>query len=106
MSCQVIQKEETTLTEQLLAAAGFQMKMADTPERMAHLQTLAQRQVMPHDQNGQTRYVYADAKGCKCLYVGDESQYDEYEKLLEQQRVADQEQQAATLGMMDWGLWE
>lgn len=108
MSCQVIQKEEDNLNEELLAAAGFQMKLADTPERMAHLQTLAQRQVMPHDQNGQVRYVYADATGCKCLYVGDEKQYDEYEKLLAQQRVADEEQEAATMGMgeMDWGLWE
>lgn len=107
-SCQAIEKEEAQSTEQLLAAAGFQIKQADTQQRMAHLETLTQRKLVPHDQNGQLRYVYADAEGCKCLYVGDEKEYDEYQKLAEQQRIADEEQEMATMsvgGPMDWEMW-
>jgi hypothetical protein len=107
-SCQAIEKEEAQSTEQLLAAAGFQIKDADTPQRMAHLETLTQRKLVPHDQNGQVRYVYADAEGCKCLYVGDEKEYDAYQKLAAQQRTADEEQEEATMSMggpMDWGMW-
>jgi hypothetical protein len=107
-SCQAMQKEEAKSTEQLLAAAGFQIRQADTPARMTHLETLTQRKLVPHDQDGQMRYVYADALDCKCLYVGDEAEYDAYQKLAAQQRIADEEEEAATMNMdagMDWGLW-
>lgn len=106
--CQALEQEEAKSTEQLLAAANFQIKQADTPQRMTHLETLTQRKLVPHDQDGQIRYVYADADGCKCLYVGDEADYDAYQKLAAQQRIADEEQEAATLsvgGPMDWGMW-
>ena len=65
-----IQKEEAKDTERLLAAAGFELKLADTPQKMAHLKTLAQNSLVMHDADGQLRYVYADVAGCKCLYAG------------------------------------
>ena len=34
-------------TERMLAAAGFQMRMADTPEKLARLAKLTQRELMP-----------------------------------------------------------
>ena len=55
-----IQKEEAKDTERLLAAAGFELKLADTPQKMAHLKTLAQNSLVMHDADGQLRYVYAD----------------------------------------------
>lgn len=106
--CQAIEEEEAQTTEQLLAAAGFQMKVADTPERLAHLKTLTQLQLVPHDRDGQVNYVFADAEGCKCLYVGNESEYDAYQKLAVQQRIADEKREAAAENMdaaMDWGMW-
>ena len=41
--CAAIQREEAQQTESTLSAAGFQMKPADTPERLAHLQTMLKR---------------------------------------------------------------
>ena len=38
--CAAIRAHQTVETEQVLAAAGFQVKPADTPEKLAHLQTL------------------------------------------------------------------
>lgn len=37
--CATIRRYEATSTEQLLAAAGFQMQPADSPERLAALAT-------------------------------------------------------------------
>ena len=36
--CATMQAQDTRATERLLAAAGFQTKAADTPEKIAHLQ--------------------------------------------------------------------
>jgi hypothetical protein len=100
-SCQAIEKSEAEDTEQLLAAAGFQMKEATTPEQMANVEKLTQRKVVMHDQDGQPRYVYADAENCKCVYVGGEKNYDEYQNLSVKQQTAEMNQAAS----MNWGAW-
>ena len=93
-------------TERTLAAAGFQMKLADTPEKLAHLQTLQpQHRLVPHSQGGETRYVWADAQYCKCLYAGSQQAYQRYQKLSIEKRHAHQELAAAEGDPMDWGLY-
>ena len=85
------------------------MKPADTPERLAHLQTLTQREIVPHKKDGQTQYVFADAQGCKCLYAGSEAQYETFQGMVAEQQVALDPVAAAALNddaPMDWGLWE
>src|SRR5262245_2133082 len=64
--CQAIGNEEAQSTEQVLAAAGFHMKEATTPQQLANLKAMTQRKIVIQDQNGEARYVYADAEGCKC----------------------------------------
>ena len=71
--CAAIRTHQTAETEQVLAAAGFQVKPADTPEKLAHLQTLTPRKVVRYTRDGQLQYAYADPDTCKCVYVGDES---------------------------------
>jgi hypothetical protein len=105
--CATMQAGETRATEQLLAAAGFQMRAADTPGRLAHLQTLKARTVLRRSREGEPRYVYADPQGCKCLYVGTEQQYQEYRTLAQQKAEADERLWAAEEsqeGRGDWGL--
>jgi hypothetical protein len=99
--CQAIENEEAQSTEQLLAAAGFHMKEATTPEQVANLEAMTQRTVVIHEQDGQPRYVYADAQGCKCVYVGDERNYDEFQRLSVKQEIAEENLDAS----MDWGMW-
>ena len=41
-SCAMMSAQKTKDTEQLLAAAGFKMTLADTPAKMAHLKTLTE----------------------------------------------------------------
>jgi hypothetical protein len=100
-ACQAIENEEAQDTEQLLAAAGFHMKEATTPEQLANLQAMTQRQIVTHHQDGQLRYVYADAKDCKCVYVGNERNYDEYQKLLVKKEIAQENLDAS----LDWDMW-
>jgi hypothetical protein len=59
------------MTEQLLTGAGFQKKVADTPEKLAHLDTLTPaRRLVAHQGDDKLYYVYADPAMCECLYVG------------------------------------
>jgi hypothetical protein len=100
-SCQTIRNEEAQSTEQVLAAAGFHMKEATTPQQLANLQAMTQRKIVIHNQNGQMRYVYADAEGCKCVYVGGEKNYDKFQELSLRQQIAEENLDAS----LDWGMW-
>ena len=100
--------QEAQSTEQLLAAADFQVRYADTPQKLAKLETLTQRKLVAHSADGSTRYVYADAADCKCLYAGDEQAYQRYQKLAVEERIADEREMTARLNRdaeMDWELW-
>ena len=100
-SCQAVENEEVQSTEQVLAAAGFQMKEATTPQQLANLEAMTQRKIVIHDQDGQPRYVYADAESCRCVYVGSQKNYDEFQKLSVNQEVAQDNLDAS----LDWGMW-
>jgi len=67
--CASMRTKKVIKTEDLLTKAGFQMRLADTPEKLAHLKTLPQRKIVRHQRNGNFRYVYADTTSCKCLYI-------------------------------------
>jgi len=80
-ACAFIQNRDAADTEQMLAAAGFKMKLADTPAKAAHLQTLTQRKLVSHERDGKPYFVYADADHCKCLYVGNQASYQLYNNM-------------------------
>lgn len=105
--CAAIEAQRVADTEQLLSAAGFTLKIADTPEKQAHLQSLTQHKIVPHTRDGKIYYVYADAKDNR-LYVGDEDAYQRYQKLAVEKEIAEDRIEAAQMNMdaaMDWGMW-
>jgi len=100
--CASIQKSMTMDTERKLAAAGFQLKFATTEAQSAKVATLPQHTLTPTPgPDGATRFVWADATDCKCIYVGTAAAYDRYQKLEVEQRIAENEEAAS----MDWGRW-
>jgi hypothetical protein len=106
--CAAMRREEAQKTESILSAAGFQMKPADTPDRIAHLSTMTPRKIVPHTKDGKLFYVYADSKGCNCLFVGDEQAYQRYQQLALKQQLAQEQLMAAQMNedaAMNWGLW-
>ena len=107
-SCAAIETQSVEDKEQMLAAAGFTMKIADTPAKLAHLQQQVQHKITAYTKNGETYFVYADATDCKCLYVGDNSGYTKFQALQVQQNIASEQRMTAEMNQdaeMDWGMW-
>ena len=77
----------TTGTESLLAQAGFRQLPADSPQKVAHLQTLPERRLVARTYQGKKYYVFSDPNGCKCLYIGNPAQYQAYRGLLQQRQA-------------------
>jgi len=104
MGCATLETSNSRATEQMLAAAGFQTKPADTPEKLAHLQTLPSGKILQRANGGEAYYVYADRDGCACLYVGSQPQYERYRELVRQQTAAD-EARLVSEDASDFRLW-
>jgi hypothetical protein len=115
--CASIQNSEAIKTERVLAAAGFQMRLADTPQKLAKVEAMTQRKLVPHQKDGETMFVYADATACKCVYAGTQQANQRYQQLAIQQKLANQAENTAALnqdsamdwdgmgGMGGWGPW-
>ncbi len=75
-------EQQAEQLEPMLSAAGFRMLPADTPQRQQQLASL-----VPFDVNyyvgktGTLHYYMADPDYCKCMYIGTEENYQQYEKL-------------------------
>lgn len=107
-ACAAIQNSRAIEMERLLAASGFQMRLADTPRKLDHLKSMTQRKLVLHHHEGKIYYVYADATSCQCIYVGNEKAYGRYQKLALEKNIADERRRAAEINQnayMNWGLW-
>ena len=91
----------TAMTENLLKQAGFRQLPADSPQKIAHLQTLPERRLVGRTYQGKKYYVYSDPNGCKCLYLGTPAQYQAYQGILKQQQVS-----FTTSGVEEAREWE
>ena len=100
--------------EEGLRAAGFTVRLADTPEKLASLKAMTQRRILVYTRLGQPYYVWPDARFCRCFYIGSEAQYQEYARLGFEQRIARERQTAAeeneAAGLFaepwrPWGPW-
>jgi len=97
--------------EQGLQAAGFERRVADSPEKLVSLQAMTQRKILVYQRPDRLYFAWPDARFCRCLYVGSEAQYQEYARLgfeqkLERERVTTAEaNEAASLFERSWGPW-
>ncbi len=64
--CQTPQ-QAVSAKEDMLAAAGFTVRPADTPARETALHTLPPDKFVTHTHNGNLVYVMADPLVCNCL---------------------------------------
>jgi len=93
--------------EDLLSAAGFTVRPANTPERIAFLHNLPPNKVVQRIRGGTVRYVYADPLVCGCLYVGDQEAYGRYRQEVFQRRLANEQEMMAQMNQDAWdeGPW-
>jgi hypothetical protein len=83
--------------ETMLAAAGFKMLAADTPQKQNQLQSLPPLKLSYYvdQKSGKILYWMADPEFCHCLYHGSEQAYQNYQRLKLSERFAQQQQEVA-----------
>ena len=91
-------------TENLLTAAGFKMVPATTPQQLAHLKTLPPKKITMTQRDGTLFFTYPDAEH-NLLYVGQQAQYQEYQRLRFKQQMTTEELSAAQMNADAWGAW-
>jgi hypothetical protein len=97
-----------TRNEDNLAAAGFVVRPANTPERIAMLNRLPAHQFVQRVNGDAVHYVYADPLVCGCLYVGTQQAYNQYKLHQLQQNLADEQLMTAQTysdATWNWGAW-
>jgi len=91
--------------EDMLAAAGFTVVPANTPQRQASLTSLPAHKFVQQVRNNQVIFVYADPTICDCLYVGNQAAYDRYRQDVFVKNIANEQQMTAQMNQMDWDGW-
>ena len=108
VGCAETQKKQTLEMEQTLTASGFELRPADTPEKLAQLQSLPQQKLIRHQREGKARYLYADAAYCQCLYVGNQKAYQKFQGLALQKQMAEEQRRVERRDQsveIDWEDW-
>jgi len=108
-ACQ-LQQQAVIQNENDLSAAGFIVRLANTPERQAMLNRLPANQFVQRVNGGVTHYIYADPVACTCLYIGSQQAYDQYRSnqqldYIGEQKVAAQLYYDAAWNWDAWGPW-
>jgi len=93
--------------EDLLAAAGFQQRPADSPHRLEAMKRLPPNRFVTKVVNGNPVYLYADPLDCNCVYFGTQQNWDAYKQEMFAKQIADQQQMTAIMNQdsWDWGPW-
>jgi hypothetical protein len=98
----------TRQTEDLLVEAGFKKMPATTPEQQAHLKSMPTHKLSTVKRDGKQFYLYPDTKH-QVLYVGQNPQYQEFQKLCQQYQAAIQQTDEVIMNAESvrstWGDW-
>lgn len=103
----VSQQQQVSQKEDLLAAAGFQVRPADSPHRVAAMKRLPPNKFVTKVVNGYPVYLYADPLDCNCVYFGNQQNWDAYKQEMFAKQLADEAQMTAIINQdnWDWGPW-
>ena len=89
----------------MLSAGGFKTVAANTPPKEEHLKTLPRDKITAVQRNGTMYYTFPDPKN-NVLYVGQEEQFQRYQKLRYQKQLADEQLNTAEMyNEGPWGAW-
>ena len=89
-----------------LSAAGFVRLQADTPEKASKLAALPQNTIVFSQRKKGPVYIYADAAGCNCAFVGSPAAYQQYQQIRAANNIAQMQEVTAELNVAaaeDWG---
>jgi hypothetical protein len=105
-ACQTPQQSVQS-KEDLLAAAGFTIKPANTPARLAAMKRLPPHKFVQQNSGGNVVWLYADPTICQCVYFGDQTAWTNYRAMVFAKQLADQRQMTAIMNQnaFDFGPW-
>jgi hypothetical protein len=106
-ACQT-QQQIVSQHEDNLAAAGFVVSPANTPERQAMLKRLPPHKFVQRVSGDTVHYIYADPLVCGCLYVGTQQAFAQYKLHQQQQNLADEQLMTAQTysdPAWNWNAW-
>src|SRR3982074_2297256 len=83
-------------TESLLSAAGFRARTPSTPKQQALYSQLAAYKLERRTEHGKALYTDAD-KQKGIVYIGGETEYQQYKRLALQQSIAQSQLEAAQI---------
>ena len=86
----------STNTKSLLSASGFSQKTPETAKQRELYAAAEPYKVFRFSKDGKSMYAYKDEKS-GTAFIGDEKNYQEYQKLAVQQNIAQQQYQAAEM---------
>jgi hypothetical protein len=90
----------------MLVAAGFQVRVADSPHRVDQMKRLPPNKFVTRVRNGQTVYLYSDPPGCNCVYLGTQQNWNAYQQQRAARQMAKEEVTAAEeQAEWDFGAW-
>jgi hypothetical protein len=72
----------------LLAQAGFILRTADTPKRLAYINSIPPQKIVQHNYKGKTLYVVCIDPSTRQCFVGDEAAYQRYQDLALQAKIS------------------
>ena len=99
-SCSMTPQQRAQQMDPMLAAAGFKLYPADDPQKAQTLKNLPPLKVRRYTgKDGKLRFWVSDPYQCQCLYVGNEGAYQRYEAIRIQNRLAEEQQEAAEENM-------
>jgi hypothetical protein len=93
--------------EDLLAAAGFMIKPANTPARLAAMKKLPPHKFVQQTSGTNIVWLYADPTICQCVYFGDQSAWSNYRAMVFAKQLANEQQMTAVMNQnaFDFGPW-
>src|SRR5438046_2725140 len=93
-------------SENMLAAAGFQQRTADTPKKQEVLKTLPKNQLTLITWKGKNYYVQPDSTDPNIAWVGTPAEYQTYQQLRLAKQLSNDNLMAAQMNqdaMYRWG---
>jgi hypothetical protein len=92
--------------ENMLSEAGFKKMAANTPQRVEHLKSLPDDRLTTVDLNGHNYFVFPD-RAESTLFVGQEPQYQHYQKMRLENQMGEERVHAAEItdDWAGWGAW-
>jgi hypothetical protein len=101
----------TKHTETMLSAAGFKVVVAGTARQEQKIKSLPPGKITLTRRNGKAYYVFPDAAHNR-IYLGTKSEYQNYQQMLLDNKIADQNRVDAEMAPVDgadwndWDTWE